>query len=289
MWDRYLVATSITDALEKLASFGGEARIIAGGTDLVLQSQRGQCPSRVMVDVTGIPGLNQICDQDGFILIGAAATHAQIAACPLIRARAGVLALACGSVGGPQVRNVGTLVGNVVNALPAADGAVALFALDAQVEVATLGGREWMPIANLYENVGVCTIDSCAQMVTALRFKLLPPGTGSDFQRLARRRALVLPILSVAAVVSLRDGRFVDVRISIGPVAPVPFRATRAEQTLIGQPVDQACIAEAAHLAMADARPRSSPLRGSREYRTAMVEVLVGRALSHAAAQAKAC
>jgi len=288
MWDTYLFATSVADALRKLGDLGGEGRIIAGGTDLVLQAQRGQCPSRAMVDVTRIPGLDHIAQQDTFIVIGAAASHAQISASPLMCTRAGVLAQACGSVGGPQVRNAGTLVGNVVNALPAADGAVALFALDAQVEVASSQGREWLPIADLYENVGVCTIDPCIQMVTALRFSPLGDGMGWGFERLARRRTLVLPIVNAAAVVGVRDGYFDHVRIAVGPVAPTPFRATAAETALVGRPVEESAIADAAELAAHDARPRSSVVRGSQEYRTAMVAVLVRRALTHAAEQATA-
>jgi CO/xanthine dehydrogenase FAD-binding subunit len=288
MWDAYVFATSISDALRKLADFGGEGRIIAGGTDLVLQAQRGQCPSRAMVDVTRIPGLDRIVQQGAFIAIGAAASHAQVSASPTIRTYAGLLARACGSVGGPQIRNVGTLVGNVVNALPAADGAVALFALDAQVEVVSPQGREWLPIAELYENVGVCTIDPCLQMVAALRFAPLIAGMGWGFERLARRRALVLPIVNAAAVVGVRDGRFDRVRIAVGPVAPTPFRATAAENAIAGRPVEESAIALAAELAARDARPRSSVVRGSREYRTAMVEVLVRRALTHAAERATA-
>lgn len=291
MWYHYLIAESVSDALDKLASCGGEARLIAGGTDLVLQAQRGQCPSTAMVDVTRIPELNQIQERDGYILIGATVTHAQVAASPLIQARAGLLSRACGSVGGPQIRNVATLAGNVVNALPAADGAVALFALNAEIEVASLDGRSlrrvWMPIAEMYENVGVCTIDPCVQMVTAIRFKPLPPSAGSDFQRLARRRALVLPILNAGAVVEVVNGVIVDARIAVGPVAPTPFRAARAEQALVGALAGEEAIAQAARLAMADAKPRSSLLRGSQDYRTAMVEVLVRRALNNALRAAK--
>lgn len=288
MWDAYFLASSVTDALQKLADLEGEGRIIAGGTDLVLQAQRGECPARAVVDITHIPGLDQIKERDGYVVIGAAATHAEIAASPLVQARANVLARASASVGGPQIRNVGTLVGNVVNALPAADGAVALFALDAEVQVATLGGREWLPIADLYESVGVCTIDPCVQMVTALRFRPLSLGMGCDFQRLARRRALVLPIVNAAAVVRVREGLLCDVRIAVGPVAPTPFRARSAEALLDDRPVSDQAIAQAARRAAQDARPRSSVLRGSREYRTAMVEVLVRRSLSNAAERAVA-
>jgi CO/xanthine dehydrogenase FAD-binding subunit len=285
MWDTYLIASSVDDALCKLAEHGAQAQIIAGGTDLVLQAQRGQCPARTVVDVTHVPELNYICEQDGYIQIGAVVTHAQIAASPLIRKKANLLAQACASVGGPQIRNVSTLVGNVVNALPAADGAVALFALAASVAVASLDGQIWMPIEELYEGVGECTLDPCTQMVTALRFRPLASCMGCDFQRLARRRVLVLPIVNAGVVVHIRDNVFVDARIAVGPVSPVPFRATAAEHALIGQPVNASSAARAAELAARDARPRSSTLRGSKDYRTAMVSVLVRRALGNAARQ----
>lgn len=283
MWDAYLIATSVTDALYKLAAAGDDARIIAGGTDLVLQARRGQCPARTVVDVTRIPGLDSIFEDNGFVTVGATATHAQISASPLIRTTAPLLASACGSVGGPQIRSVSTLVGNVVNALPAADGAVALFALDAEAQVTSLHGQVWMPIADLYEGVGACTLDPCVQMVTALRFRPLASDTGCACQRLARRRALSLPIVVVAAIVGLEDGLCSDARIAVGPVAPTPFRAAAAEQELVGQPVNAQRIAQAASLAADAAQPRSSTLRGSSEYRVAMVEVLVRRALTNAA------
>ena len=282
MWDSYLVATSVQDALVKLSSLDNSARIIAGGTDLVLQAQRGKCLARAMVDVSRIHGLDTIQEQAGYITLGATVTHAQVAESPLIREKAPLLAQACASVGSPQIRNVATLVGNVVNALPAADGAVALFALDAEVQVTTLESQEWMPIADLYEGVGECTLDPCVQMVTALRFRPLVRSMGSDFQRLARRRALVLPIINVAAAVNAREDLFVDARIAVGPVAPTPFRATAAEHALIGQQVTLAAIERAAALAAQDAQPRSSALRGSKDYRTAMVQVLVRRAVCNA-------
>jgi CO/xanthine dehydrogenase FAD-binding subunit len=286
VWDIFVTATSVADALDKLGGLHGEGRIIAGGTDLVLQAQRGLCPSRAMVDVTRIPGLDCIEAREGFVVIGATVTHARIASSLAIRSQAPLLAQACGSIGGPQIRNMGTLAGNVVNALPAADGAVALFALDAEAEVADVDGRRWLPIAELYEDVGVCTVDSCVEMVTALRFHPLTAHLGSSFQRLARRRALVLPMVNVGAVVRVHDGRFTEARIAVGPVAPTPYRATDAEQSLIGQSVSDDSIAKAAAAAASAARPRSSVLRGSPEYRSAMVEVLVRRALANASAQA---
>ncbi|MBM4465915.1 MAG: xanthine dehydrogenase family protein subunit M [Chloroflexi bacterium] len=285
MWQEYLFPATVQEALEMLAAYGGQAQIIAGGTDLVLQSQRGQCVATVMVDITRIPGLDTVEEREGYVAIGCQVTHAQIAASPLIRHKAEVLALACASVGGPQTRHVGTLVGNVVNALPAADGAVALFALDAEVEVADLDGRRWLPIAEMYTGVGKCAIDPCAQMVTAVRFHPLTNGWASAYQRLANRKALTLPMLNVAVVVGLEDGVCSEARIAVGPVAPTPFRAQEAEAALAGQAPGAETIAQAARLAAGAADPRDSVLRGSRDYRKAMVEVLVRRALTQALAK----
>lgn len=286
MWQNYLFPATVQEALEMLANHGGQARIIAGGTDLVLQSQRGQCAATVMVDITRIPGLDAIEERDGHITIGCQVTHARIAASPLIRQKAEVLALACGSVGGPQTRNVGTLVGNVVNALPAADGAVALFALEAEVEVVDADGRRWLPIAEMYAGVGECTINPCVQMVTAVRFRPLSDGWASAYQRLANRKALALPILNTAVVVGLEEGVCSEVRIAVGPVAPIPFRAREAEAALAGQPPTPEAVVRAARLAAEAANPRDSALRGSRDYRKAMVEVLVRRALTEAVTKA---
>ena len=284
MWKEYLFATSVEHALELLAAREGKAQLIAGGTDLLLQSQRGQCPATVLVDITRIPGLNQIQERDGHILIGAQVTHTQIAASPLVRQKAAVLSAACAHVGGPQTRNAGTLVGNVINAQPAADGAVALFTLEAEMEVATPAGRRWEPITSIYRGVGACTIDACHEMVTAIRFRPLTEACGWGYQRLARRKALTLPTLVVAALLRLERDVIASARIAAGPVAPIPFRAADAEAFLVGKKPDDDNFARAGELAAQKAQPRDSLIRGSREYRTEMVSVLVRRALAQAAA-----
>jgi carbon-monoxide dehydrogenase medium subunit len=284
MWERYEFATSVEHALELLAAHGGSAQLIAGGTDLLLQSQRGTCPATVMVDITRIPGLAQIEERDGHILIGAQVTHAQVAASPLVRQKAALLSAASARVGGPQTRNAGTLVGNVINAQPAADGAVALFALDAELEVATPENRRWEPITEIYRGVGACSIDACHEMVTAIRFRPLTEACGCGYQRLARRKALTLPTLVVAAVLQMKGDSIAAARIAVGPVAPTPFRAADAEAFLVGKTPDDDTFAHAGALAAEKAQPRDSLIRGSREYRTAMVVVFVRRALAEAAA-----
>jgi len=282
VWEEYIFADTVETALELLARHEGRAQIIAGGTDLFLQNQRGQCAATVVVDITRIPGLGSIVEEDGYIRIGALATHAQIAASPLIREKAAVLAMACSRVGGPQTRNAGTLVGNVVNAQPAADGATALFALDAELQVATADGTRWEPIGRLYRGVGKSAVDPRREMVTAVRFRPLSTGWGSGYQRLARRKALTLPILVAAASLGLEEGEIRAARIAVGPVAPTPFRASDAEEFLVGKAPSDDVFAQAGQLAAAKAQPRESVLRGSTEYRRAMVAVLVRRALAQA-------
>jgi len=282
MWREYLFPQSVAETLEMLHAHNGSARIIAGGTDLVLQRKEGKSTAEVAVDISHIPGLNRIEITGDHVRVGSLVTHAQVAVDPLILERAAVLAEACSKVGGPQTRNVGTLVGNVVNALPAADSAIALMALDAEAEVVDLEGKRWLPLKELYLGVGQCCVDACFQIVTALRFSPLESSYGSAYERLAKRRSLILPILAVAAVVGIDNGHFKEVRIAMGPVAPVPLRVSAAEDSLRGRPIGQEAIKQAAAKALAAAQPRDSVLRGSREYRQAMVEVLTQRALTHA-------
>ena len=283
MWRDYLFATSIDEALQLLARYGGDARLVAGGTDLVLQCQRGECQARVLVDVTRIPGLNRIEEDDGWISLGATVTHAQAARSPLVRRHGRLLSDACGVVAGPQIRNVATLVGNLVTALPAADGSIALTALDAQGEVASPGGRRWLDLTELHQDIGVCLVNPCLEMITRLRFRALGPEYRFAHERMARRKVHALPILNVGVVGAVRDGRLADVRISIGPVAVKPLRVRQAEALLEGQAAGPRVIREAAELVASLCQPRDSLLRGSGEYRRALAAVLVRRALERVA------
>lgn len=283
MVEEYLFPKSVEEALELLERYGGDARIIAGGTDLVLQLKRGEVRARVLVDITRIPEIKGIKEEDGYIWIGATTTHQEVAESPLIQNKAGLLAKACRSLGSLQIRNVGTIGGNLVNAMPAADSVIALVALDAEVEVVGKGGTRWIPITQFHRDVGECCINPCFELVRGVRFRPLEENEGSSFQRLARRRALILPILNVGVVVGWDEGKFVKAAIAIGPVSPVPFRARKAEEFLKGAPISLESIEEASRLAQEEAQPRSSLLRGSAEYRKDMVKVLVRRALMEAA------
>lgn len=285
MWQNYLFPASVEEALEMLANYNGRARLVAGGTDLILELREGKRQVETLLDVTRIPGLDTIELDNGMITLGATVTYRQVIDSPLLQAKAPLLVEASRKVGSPQIRNVGTLVGNVVNAMPAADGAIALFALGAELEVASLDGRRWMPIEALYEGPGRSKVDPSREMVTAIRFPALGENQGSAFERLARRKALALPVLNVAVVVTLDGDAFAEARIAMGPVAPTPFRARRAEESLRGAPANPEMIQQAAEVAVGEAKPRSSLLRASAAYRKEALKVLVRRALERAVLQ----
>jgi CO/xanthine dehydrogenase FAD-binding subunit len=283
MWDEYVIPKSVEEALKILQSRAGEARIIAGGTDLVPELKDGGSRKvKCLVDISEIELLRKIELNGDLIKLGAGVTHAQVASSDLIRERASLLAEAASAVGSPLIRNQGTIVGNVVNAQPAADTAVALFSLCAEVEILSSKGTRRVPIEQTYEKLGVSRVNSASEIVTALYIKSLHKDQGSAFVRLAQRKALALPMLNVAAVVTIQDGRFEESRITIGPLAPLPFRSKGAEATLKHAAAAPESIDKAAEAAASEAQPRNSALRGSAEYRREMVKVFVRRAVGRA-------
>lgn len=289
MWQGYVLAKSVDEAILILSEYQGDARIIAGGTDLVIQLKEKARSAKCLVDITRIQELERICLDGDMIVIGAAVTHHQVASSDCIRRHAAVLAEAAQVVGSPQIRRTGTIVGNIVNAQPAADTAVALVALRAEAQIASQEGRAWVPVEELFVGPGTSSVDSTRQLITAVRLPALHGLSGSAFERIARRKALSLPILNAAVVLTLDDRGTTcqDASICLAPVAPVPFRAVAAESALRGQPLDEPSIQAALDAAMAEARPRSNILRASREYRQVMVRVLLRRAIDRAMTSAR--
>jgi CO/xanthine dehydrogenase FAD-binding subunit len=288
MWQSYEIPASVEETLEILARYDGQAQIIAGGTDLVIEVQEGRHSVECLVDVTRIPGLDGIEQQGEWIVLGANVTFRKIKESPLLQRTARVLAEAAGTVGALQIQTVATLAGNVVSSLPAADGSVALLALDAEAEIVDATGRAWRPISQLFLGPGKSAVDPRRQMITAIRFPALSAGQGSAWERIGRRRALVLPILNCGVSVALDGSEQLKwARISLGPVAPVPFRARETEAFLASRPANAETFVQAAKIAAGEAHPRTSPLRASKEYRTEVLQVLVRQGLARAVAQAK--
>ncbi len=285
----YLYPATVDEALHMLAGHDGRARIIAGGTDLMRDFQRGEHLAGCLVDISRIPALRGIVKEGDSITIGAATTHAEIARSPVIQRHAAVLAEAAAEVGSPQIRNVGTVGGNVINAQPAADTALALLALDAEAEVVSPDGARWLPLDELYAGPGESQVNPNAELLRVFRFRALQNQAGSAYRRLNKRKTIALPSLCAAVVVHLHGDAFGLTAIAVGPVAARPWRASAAEYWLRGTPANEVSIAHAADMVRQAAQPRDSLLRGSQAYRKAMVAVLVQDTLQRALARATMC
>lgn len=303
-WQSYHTPTTLGDALTLKRQYGPKAQLIAGGTDLILDMQSGHHPPvEALVDVTRITGLNEIRtettpgpDPQEWIVIGAAVTHTQIERSPLIQAHAAALVESCRVVGGPQVRNVATIGGNVAHALPAADGTIGLLALNADVQVCTLDDQghldcAWQPLLSIFAGPGRNNL-SDSQMLGAFRFPHRQAHQGSAFDRIMRPQGVALPVLGLAARVTVNNTddaagtQVTDATIAIGPAGPIPFRATAAEAILTDAPYDDALLDQVIAAAQAQAKLRTSKHRASRDYRHVMIEVLLRRVVPRAITRA---
>ena len=272
LWQQYLSPHSIPDAIQALTSAPGPALPIAGGTDLLLDIQQGRhAPVHTLVDLTSIPELNLLEEREGQLFIGAAASLTRIVRHPLVAHHAQALAEACDLVGGPQVRNVATLGGNVAHALPAADGTIALLALDVEAEIADLSGLRRVPFGDLFLGPGKSTLKHGEELLVGFYLPLMKSHQASCFKRIMRPQGVALPIINLAIRVSRKNDAVEDVRIAVGPGAAIPWRAQKAEQALLGKPVNNDTMDAALEALLAQVGFRSSPRRASAEYRKHIV------------------
>ena len=288
LWNEYHLPTSVDEAVAVLARYDGQARVIAGGTDLILDLQQGnEHPVEALVDVTRIIGLNAIREANGTITIGCGVTHNQIVSNELLHQKATCLVEASYVVGGPQVRNVATLGGNVAHALPAADGTTALNALGAEVEVASFHGRRWIPFTQLFRGPGQSAIDSTREVLTSVRFKAIGDDEATAFSRIMRPQGVALPIMNMAVRVRVIDDHIDETAVAVAPVAPTPFRAAKTESFLKGKLASPETIEAAIRVLLSECHPRTSAHRATAEYRKEVLPVLLRRTLSKAIERAK--
>jgi CO/xanthine dehydrogenase FAD-binding subunit len=290
LWNHYHTPKTVDEAITLLTEYGGLARIVAGGTDLLVDMRAaGHEPHEALVDITHIPELRRIDNPDGVISIGAGVTHTAIVKSALIAQAATCLVESCGVVGGPQVRNVATLGGNVAHALPAGDGTTSLVALDAEAEVIHQGERRWLPISELFLGPGQSLLDSSRDLLIQFRFKPSGEREASAFKRIMRPQGVALPVLGCAVWVRLDETRSVyeSARISIAPVGPTPQRVTEVENFIQGKPANEDTINQVAGLARQVLHPRTSKYRATADYRYEMIEVLLRRTLPLAANRAQ--
>lgn len=288
----YHVPHSIDEAVRLLAQYDGRARVVGGGTDYFVDDTKSEHASApdALIDLTRITGYDGVTEENGYVVIGCGATHATIVSAPIVRSGGTALMESCGLIGGPQVRNVGTLMGNIAHALPAADGTLSLLALGGEIAVARAadGAAQlaWMPLAAAFLGPGRSAIDSTRALIAAARFRPTGPGEGSAFSRVMRPQGVALPIMGVACRVRVRVGLIDSVAIAAGPVAPTPFRALRAEAFLMGKAPSDDVVAAASDVMLGEVTLRTSPHRATAEYRRELLPVLLREALGKAVARA---
>ena len=288
-WKSYQVMNTLEETIERLAERPGRARLVAGGTDLIAEMEEKVAEKEplTLLDISRIEEIRGIKESGPFLVIGSATTISELAASSLIQVKARALARGAGWLGSPQIRNVATIGGNVVNGRPAGDTTLPLIALEAEARILSQEGERYEPVESLFMGVGKTAIDPFREILT--HFRVPPcerPRRASAMERLAKRRVFTLPTLSVSVCLELneREDCFQSVRIVAAPVGPVPWRARKAEASLTGANLSTESIHRAAALAREEANPRSS-LRGGSAYRKDMVEVLTKRALIDALSQ----
>lgn len=280
MWHDYQNVTSIEEALQVLAVKGERARIVAGATDLILEIERGvRTGIDTLIDVTRIPNLDQITiDEDEVIHLGPLVTHNHCVESRLLRARAYPLARAAWEVGAPQIRNRGTIAGNLITASPANDTITPLMALNASVTLQSVKGTRTVALKDFYKGVRK-TVMTPDEMLVDISFPAMNASARGTFIKLALRRAQAISIIDAALILDIEGDIVKSASITLGAVAPVIIHAAEAENYLAGKQLTDEVIEEAARLTMNASRPIDD-IRGSAAYRLEMVRVCTRRGLT---------
>lgn len=278
LWDVYYTVTSLDDAIQLLSEYKEAARIVAGGTDLVVELRNNMRTPSVLIDVTRVGGLDKIhLGADGLIHLGPMVSHAQAAASSLIQEHALPLAQTCWGVGGPQLRNRGTVAGNIITATPANDTITTLQALDAQLTLRSVRGDRVIPLCDFCTHVR-CTLLEPDEMLVDIAFRPLKPEQRGVYLKLRPRKALAIAVVNVAVILTFAGDTVTAARISMGCVAPTIIDVPEAQAVLIGGSLTDERIEKAAELA-ADAAQPISDVRGSAWFRREEVVAMVRRGL----------
>ncbi len=279
---KFLAPTNLDEACALLKKHQGKIKVKAGGTDMIVRlSHRAVKPDYLMT-LKKIPGLNEISwDDQGGLVIGALALLREVEVSPIILEHAPMLARAAHATATVQIRNMGTVMGNICNASPSADNIPTLVAMEASIVAFSERGQREISLDDFFLGPGRTAL-AADELAIAIKVPAPAPKTGVSYQKVSQRSKVDIAAVNIGALVTLDGaGNCARVRISMGAVGPTPLRARQAEEFLAGKPASAANLAEAGRLAAADASPISD-VRASKEYRKLMVEVLSQRALAEA-------
>jgi len=273
----YLEPKTVEETVKFLSEYGDRAKVLAGGTDLLISMKKRKVNPHYIVCIKGIPDLDYIrYSQEGGLRIGALASHRAIADSPIIRDKFELLATACGKVGTPQVRNMGTIGGNICQGGPSQDTIPSLLVLDAGLKLVGPNGERIVPINGFFIGPFKTALNQ-AELLTEVQIPTPPPGSAGCYKWLTKVVTIDETLVGVAVLMSLdsTDGICKDIKIALCSVAPTPFRAIQAEEVLRGNKVDGTLIEQAAQIAAEETTPRSRA-----DYRRRMTEVLVREAIT---------
>jgi len=272
----YIEAESVDDAVELLARYGADARVIAGGTDLVISMKKRELAPKYLIAIGHLPELSFLeLDPDGALRVGPLSTHAVVGRSPLVKEHFEMLATASNEVGTPQVRNMGTIGGNVCKAGPSQDTPPVLIALEAILTLKGPRGARTVPMGEFCTGP-FCTILSPDEVLTEIRIPPLPEGSAGCYKWCTKITSVDETLAGAGVVLTLNaDGTCRDVRIGLGSVAPTAIRARQAEDMLRGTKLDPEEVAAAAETAFTECMPRSRA-----GYRRHMVRVMVKDAVN---------
>jgi carbon-monoxide dehydrogenase medium subunit len=284
---KYLVPKTVKNVLSWLSQHGEEAKVIAGGQSLIVLMKQGLVAPRYLIDIKGISGLDYInFDEKKGLRIGSLTSHRAIELSPVVRKGFGVLAQMEQRLASVQVRNWGTIGGNLCHADPAGDPAPPLIALKARVKIAGRSGERSLPLEEFFKDYYETALQA-DEILTEIQVPNPPPHTGTAYTKFTIMET-DHAIVSVAVSLTLGSGDGVcgDARIVLGAAASVPMRAQKAEKVLVGKKIRDNVIEDAAQVASEESRP-TSDVHGSEEYRRELVRVLVKRVAKEAIERAE--
>ncbi len=281
-WKEYFVVNTLNEAVQKLDQVSEPVKIVAGGTDLLLEIQQGSHgPVHTLVDVSRIPEMSHLEQRGQRIFIGAGVLVSKIANSPLIKEHAAAVSEATGLIGGPQVRNSATIGGNVAHALPAADGMISLVALEASAVIYKDQQMVEQPILSLFAGPGKSTLKK-NEILVGFWINTKKTGEASAFDRVMRPQGVALPILNHAVWLKRNGDVIDDIRLVFGPSGPVPSRAVQVENFLKGKSLNAESLNGAKDILKETVKFRTSKSRATAEYRYQLADVLLEKVIKKA-------